>query len=390
MRRTLIALLVASAASCGGPAKPTTPPPTLPDDKKPEVVAPVVEAPKPAPPPKDPDPIDVPLSYGKATYKLASAGKGQKAVIKIGTTAGTKQQLELALDFAGKQVAPAELGGTQEDVAPTLVLASDLEVAAADTDGTKWKVTFTGIDARERTGSKATKDQFKAELGVLAGVSLSGAVSGSGQLSNVSLHVPKPNDKTMAALELVRISMMPMWPIVPSEAIGVGAKWTVTTSYMIADRIEATLITDFELVSHKGPTWVLKGKTKLAGKEQTIKETKYGKIAGDGGVDLTLTDGAFVPQSATKLTNDFTASVGGSTDPKKAADPKAADPMDKKKKEDPSVQFHLEQALSVTPTDTGTTTKSPPSPATTPASTDKGSLPANAPATPPPTPGAKH
>ena len=304
----------------------------------------MVEAPKPAPPPKDPDPIDVPLAFGKASYKLASAGKGQKAVIKIGTTAGTKQQLELALDFAGKQVAPAELGGTQEDVAPTLVLASDLEVGAVDTDGAKWKVTFTGIDARDRAGSKATKDQFKAELGVLAGVQLSGAVSPSGQVSNVSLHVQKPTDKTMAALELVRISMMPMWPVVPTEAIGVGAKWTVTTSYTIADRIEATQTTDYELVSHKGPTWVLKGKTKLAGKEQTIKETKFGKIAGDGGVDVTLTDGAFVPQSATKLTNDFTASVGDSTDPKKATDPK-----DKTKKDDTSVQFHLEQGLAVTP-----------------------------------------
>jgi hypothetical protein len=390
MRRTLIALLVASAASCGGSAKPTTPAPTLPDDKKPEVVAPVAEAPKPAPPPKDPDPIDVPLLYGKATYKLASAGKGQKAVIKIGTTADAKQQLELAVDFAGKQVAPVELGGTQEDVAPTLVLSSDLEVAAADADSTKWKITFTNIDARDRTGAKSTKDQFKAELGVLAGVTLSGAVSPSGQLSNVSLHVPKPNDRTMAALELVRISMMPMWPIVPAEAIGVGAKWTVTTPYMIADRIEATQTIDYELVSHKGPTWVLKGKTKLAGKDQTIKQTTYGKIAGDGGVDLTLTDGAFVPQSATKLTNDFTASVIAN-DPKKPADPKA-DPKDKKK-DDASVQFHLEQALAVTPTDTGAATKpsvpasAPTAPATT---TGKGSVPANAPAAPAPTPGAKH
>jgi hypothetical protein len=372
MRRTLIALLVASAASCGGPAKPTTPPPTLPDDKKPEVVAPVAEAPKPAPPPKDPDPIDVPLVYGKATYKLASTGKGQKAVIKIGSAAETKQQLELAVDFAGKQVAPVELGGTQQDVAPTLLLGSDLEVAAADADSTKWKITFINIDARDRPGAKSTKDQFKAELGVLAGVTLSGAVSPSGQLSNVSLHVPKPDPKTMFALELVRISMMPMWPIVPTEAIGVGAKWTVTAPYMIADRFEATQTTDFELVSHKGPTWVLKGKTKLAGKEQTIKETKYGKIAGDGGIDLTLTDGAFVPQSATKLTNEFTASNGGSTDPKKATDPN-----DKTKKDDPSVQFHLEQALAVTPTDTGAATTK------TPAPTDKGSV-------PPPTPGDKH
>jgi hypothetical protein len=349
MRRTLIALSVMSA--CGGPAKPTTPPPTLPDDKKPEVATPAPEAPKPAPPAKDPDPIDVPLSFGKATYKLASAGKGQKAVIKFGATQGAKQQLELALDFAGKQVAPAELGGTQEDVAPTLVLASDVEVASAAADQTKWKVTFTGIDARERPGSKSTVDKFKSELGVLAGVQLSGAVTASGQISDVSLHVDKPTKDKMAALELIRISMMPMWPVVPTEAIGVGAKWTVTTAYTIADRIEATQTTDFELVSHKGAVWVLKGKTKLDGKDQTIKDTKFGKIAGSGGVDVTLTDGAFVPQSSTKLTNDFTASLADQgLDPKNATDPK-----DKTKKPDTtSVQFHLEQGLAVKPSGTDT------------------------------------
>lgn len=353
MRRTLIALLV-TATACGGSNKPTTPVAPLPEDKKP--VQPVAEAPKPVPPPKDPDPIDVPLATGKATYKLASAGKGQKAVLKIAAEKGAKQQLELALDFAGKQIAPAELGGKQEDVAPTLVLASDLEVTDADPAGARFKVTFTGVDARDRAGSKATKDQFKSELGVLAGVELSGAVSATGQLSNMSLHVAKPTEKTMGALELVRISILPMWPVVPTEAIGVGAKWTVSTTYTIADRIEATQTTDFEVLSHKGAEWKLKGTTKLTGKEQTIKETKFEKIGGAGGVEVTLTDGAFMPVSSTKLTNDFTATVPGQ-DPTKPT----------------SVQFHLEQGLAVTPAGATPATPPPtpaaktPAPPTTPA-----------------------
>ncbi|MEO8548633.1 MAG: hypothetical protein ABI678_01620 [Kofleriaceae bacterium] len=363
MRRTLIALLVTSAA-CGHPAKSTTPPAPLPEDKKAE---PVAEAPKPVPVPQDPNPIDVPLAMGKATYKLASAGKGTKTVLKISGEQGAPQQLELALDLAGKQIAPPELGGTQEDVAPTLVLASALEVGDSDKDGAKFKVTFNGVDARDRQGAKATKDQFKTELGVLAGVQLSGAVSPTGQLSNMSLHVDKPNDKTMAALELIRISMMPMWPILPTEAIGVGAKWTVSTTYTIADRIEATQTTDYEVLSHKGAEWKLKGTTKLAGKEQMIKETKFEKIGGAGGVEVTLTDGSFLPVSATKLANDFTATVsvpGG--DPAKPS----------------SVQFHLEQGLAVTPA--GATPVTPPATPVTPAAKTPAAPAAKAPAATPP------
>jgi hypothetical protein len=141
---------------------------------------------------------------------------------------------------------------------------------------------------------------------------------------------------------------MPMWPIVPTEAVGVGAKWTVTTTTSIADRIEATQTTDYEVVSHKGNAWVLKGKTKLDGKDQQIKDTKFEKIAGTGGVDMTLTDGAFVPQSAAKVSNDFTASV--------MADSKPA-----------QVQFHLEQGFAVVPP--GTTPATPAAPATTPTAT---------------------
>jgi hypothetical protein len=334
MRRTLVTLLITSAAaSCGGPAKPTTPPPQLPEDKKPEVVA--APAPvKPAPPPKDPDPIDVPLEMGKATYKLRSPGKGTKSVIKIAATAGMTQPIELALDFAGKQVAPADLGGTQEDVAPTLVLASDVVVGDVTPDGSKFTVTVTGVDARDRTGAKATKDQFKSELGILKGIQLAGTVAASGQISGMSLHVAKPTANTMAALELVKISMMPMWPLVPTEAIGVGAKWTVTTPYTIANQIQATQTTDYEVVSHKGTAWVVKGKTKLTGDDQVVKENKFEKIGGTGGVDVTITDGVFMPTSATKLTDDFSASVAAGQDPK-----------DKDKKT--VVQFHLEQGLAV-------------------------------------------
>jgi hypothetical protein len=245
MRRTLITGLACAICACGHPAKPTTPPPPL-VDPKPDTAdtKPADTKPDVKPPPKDPDPIDVPLAAARTTYKLVNPGKGTKAVMKINGEKGAKQTLELALDFAGKQVAPADLGGTQEDVAPTLVLASDLEVTDNDASGSKFKVSFTGVDARDRPGAKATKDQFKTELAVLAGTVLSGSVSASGQLANMTLHVDKPTDKTMAALELVRISMLPMWPVLPTEAVGVGAKWTVTSTYTIADRIEATQTTD--------------------------------------------------------------------------------------------------------------------------------------------------
>lgn len=279
--------------------------------------------------PAEPEPVDIQLAADKTSYKLLSSGRGKKEVLKIDAQAGTKQGLELSIDFAGKQVAPQNLGGTQEDVAPTLVLASELETGETDKDGVKFKLTFTGVDAKDRPGAKATKDQFKSDVAVLAGTVLAGSVSPSGQLANLSLHVDKPTDKTLAALELVRISLMPMWPVLPTEAIGVGAKWRVTSTYTIADRLEATRTANYEVVSRKGSTWVLKASTKISGNSQTIKDTTFEKIGGTGSFEGTLSDGVFVPTSTTTLKTDFTANVKG---PDEKVVP---------------VAIHLDQALAV-------------------------------------------
>lgn len=324
MRRYLLLTLV---AACGHSAKPATAPIVDPKpvaDSKPEAGTEKPPEAKPAL-----DPIDVPVAAAKTSYKLVSRGKGPKAVLQIDAKAGSKQALNLAIDFAGKQVAPKELGGTQEEVAPTLILASELEAGEADGNGRKFKLTFTGVDANDRTGAKATKEQFKTELGILIGTVLGGSVSASGQLANMTLHVDKPTDKTMAALELIRISMMPMWPVLPTEAIGVGAKWRVTSTYTIADRLEATRTTDYEVVSHNGSAWELKAATKISGEAQTIRDTKFEKIGGSGSFQGTLSDGVFAPTSSTKMKTDFTAHVTG-------PDSKVA-----------TIEFHLDQSLGV-------------------------------------------
>lgn len=351
MRTILIALLV---AACGGPSKPTTPPPQLPEDKKPE---PVAEAPKPAPPPKDPDPIDVPLQFGVATYKLTNPGKGQKSVIKIAGTTGTKQQLAFNIDFAGKQTASAALGGDVADVAPTLVLNSDVEVGDVTADASKFKVTFSGVDARDREGAKKKAAEFKDALQGLQGVTLAATVASNGQISDATLHVQKPVDTTLAALELVKVSLFPMWPIVPKEAVGVGAKWTVTAPGAVVGTIAADVVTDYEVVSHKGTAWVLKAKTKVDGKDQSIGPNQFKKIGGTGDADITL-DTGFIPKATTKVANDFTAAAG-----------------------DQTITFHLEQQLAVS--DVGVVTPQPPLPAgiTAPAANAPSNVPVN---TPPP------
>jgi hypothetical protein len=334
MRRSFLVLVLAAAA-CGGKQKSTTPPPPLPD--------PVAEAPKPEEPkeaePKEPEkpkvpegPVEITLPAPKVTVKLVTAGKGKKAAIKHTSKAGDKQAIELAMDFAGKQTAPPELGGSTEQVAPTVVLSADVESKEIATDGaTKFHLTISGVDARDVKGADKTGAEFKTELVSLTGATIAGAVHANGSMSDLTLRVEKPDVYTLGAMGLLKLSLMPMWPVLPSEAIGTGAKWQVTITTKVADRLEVIQTTDYELVSKKGKAWTIKGTTKVSGTEQDIEGAKFGAIGGSGSTEATINEGALLPAGKQSVKTDFTAT---------------AEPAPNQKV---SLVFHLEQANAVTP-----------------------------------------
>jgi hypothetical protein len=322
MRRLPLLLLVATA--CGGSPKPIQTAP-LPDDPKP-VTAPVTE-PKPAPteppvakPAAPAAPVEVKIPAQQTTVKVVSAGKGKKEVLRYTAKPGGKQQIELAIDFSSRQ-------DTDEQIVPTIVLVGDAETTAVDKDGVAaYTVTITGMDARAVAGSKVPVDKFKTVLATLAGLTIGGKLGPSGAAGDVTLRIDKPLDHAAEALELLRVTL-PVLPVLPKDAVGVGAKWQATTTAKLADRLDITQVTDYELTGHKGTTWTIKGTTKITGKDQDIDTSKISGIAGSGTSETTITDGALFPAYKSSLETQFKASeqdksmqfaikIGGTVTPK--------------------------------------------------------------------------
>jgi hypothetical protein len=338
MLRSFLPILVAVAVACGGKSKPTTPPPPLPE--------PQAEAPKPAEPaaPKAPEappvpqgPIEVTLSAPKVDVKVISGGKGKKAPLKLTPKAGTSAVGELSLDFAGGQDGPPETGGKKDEVAPTVVLVGNLETKDVAADGlATFQMTVSGVETRDKPGQKVSSADFKSELQTLIGATIGGSVGANGAASDLKLRIEKPDAKSAGALEFVKLSMMPMWPVLPTEPVAPGAKWTVTSSQKIADQLEIKKVVTYELVGKKGAAWTIKGSTKITGEEQTVQGAKLGAIAGEGVAEVTLTDGALMPANKQNMATNFTITV---TPPPEA--PAGSQPV--------VIKFHVEQANTLTP-----------------------------------------
>jgi hypothetical protein len=326
--RRLFCVFLAAAAACGGSKKSTDLPPTLPEPTAAKPVEPPKET-EPAEPPVPQGPVELTLPAPKVTVKLVAPGKGKRAPLKLAAKPGDKQSIELTLDFAGKQSFD---GNEQADVAPTVVLLADVEAKEVDADGaTKFEMTISGIDARDVAGAKNTGAEFKEELKSLTGATLAGAVNANGSISDLVLRVETPDHKTLNAMELVGMSLMPMWPVLPKEAIAPGAKWQVTQTAKVAGRLDVTHTIDYQLVSKKGKAWAIKGSTKVSGTEQEIEQAKFGSIAGKGSTEATINEGSLLPTAKHSVQTDFTATV---------------EPQPNQKV---SLVFHLEQANGITP-----------------------------------------
>jgi hypothetical protein len=331
-------MLVAVAVACGGKSKPTTPPPPLPEPKTEEPKTVKTEEPKePEAPPVPQGPIEITLAAPKFDVKVVHAGKGKKAPLKLTPKAGTTVQSELMLDFAGGQDGPPETGGKKDEVAPTVVLVGDLEAKDVAADGlTTFQMTVSGVDAKDKPGAKVKADEFKNELQTLIGATIGGSVSANGTASDLKLRIEKPDAKSAGALEFVKLSMMPLWPVLPTEPVAPGAKWTVTSTQKLADQLEIKKVVTYELVGKKGTAWTIKGSTKVTGDEQTVQGAKLGAIAGAGTTEITLNDGALVPAHKQNMATNFTITV---TPPPEA--PAGSQPV--------VIKFHVEQSNALTP-----------------------------------------
>ncbi|MDQ3337687.1 MAG: DUF6263 family protein [Myxococcota bacterium] len=308
-------LLVASLVACGGggKSKQTNLAP-LPDEKPAEAkVEPKKEEPAPEPAPALP-PLEVKLEVPAITVKLVNAGKGKKAPLKYTAKAGTKQQVEVVMSFA--QTASVD-GQSDAQVVPTIVLAGVAETKAVDATGkADYSLAVASTDARDVQGASVAVpvDQFKLALASLAGLVISGSVDANGTTAETLLRIEKPDRLSAGALDLVKITF-PAWPVLPKEPVGVGAKWQTTSSNTLraapGDKgIEMTHVTSYELVSKTGPTYTIKSKTTVTGKDQEYKGGKISKINGTGTSEIKLDEGALYPTSTGQIETNLTASEG--------------------------------------------------------------------------------
>ena len=307
-------LLVASLVACGGskpnqknlaPLPPDKPVEEAKPESKPEQKPDVVqEAPKPLPP------LEVTLEQQPSTIKLVNGGKGKKAPLKYAMKQGTKQNVEVALSYA--QLA-TQGDQSQATVIPTIVLKGDAETKAVDASGkVEYTLVVSATDARAVADMDPRIDltEFKQKLTSLNGLIIAGSVDTAGIMANTKLWIEKPLQGTAGAVDIIK-TLLPQWPLLPKEPVGVGAKWQATSSQSImgtkdSKGVEMTQVTNYELVAKNGANWTIKSTTTITGKDQELRGGKISGIGGTGTSETKVVDGVLFPTTTSKLETKMT------------------------------------------------------------------------------------
>lgn len=269
-------------------------------------------------------PVELKIPPAQTTVTLVSDGQGKKQVLRYSPRPGARQTIEVVMDFTGRQ-------DTEEATAPTIVLTCDARSGTVDKDGTAdYTLTVTGADARPVAGADRTPQDLKPALAGLAGLTIAGKRGANGTAGEVTLRLEHPPASSDDALGLIR-ETLPVLPVLPTQPIGVGAKWQSTTAARLAEKLDITQVTDYEVVAHDGASWTIRGTTKVSGKDQKIDNATISAISGTGTSETTIADGAVYPVHKEQLETRFTASDPESADPSKA------------------IQFSIKVAGSVTP-----------------------------------------
>lgn len=317
-------LIVAAFAACSSPkpaAAPQAPDPkTVATPAAASAAAPAQSAETAAPG----GPVELKIPPAQTTVTLVSDGQGKKQVLRYSPRSGARQAVEVVMDFTGRQ-------DTEEATAPTIVLTCDARTGAVDKDGaTDYTLTVTRADVRPAAGAEHPRPGLMPAIAGLAGLTIAGKRGANGTAGEVTLRLEHPLDSSDDALSLIH-ETLPVLPVLPTQPIGVGAKWQSTTAARLAEKLDLTQVTDYEVVAHDGASWTIRGTTKVSGKDQKVDNATISAISGTGTSETTIADGAVYPVHKGQLETRFTA-----------ADPESADPGK-------AIHFTIKVAGSVTP-----------------------------------------
>jgi hypothetical protein len=242
-----------------------------------------------------------PRLAGSMTIQVADLGKEPKQLLRYHLPVGPAAKLVFTIgaDFMGQRV-------------PTLTLTTSTQVTSVDPDGTMHlRITIDGITARDEH-DPAAATMLTSRLAQTIGATLTATLDTTGAVNDLHLALAAGKTADETDVSMLSQSFSYLAVRVPSDPVGVGARWTHSVSFH-GGGLNSIATTTMTVTALAGDTVTLALSTDIGGPKQTVADDAgtidVQGIAGTGSGTVTVTLGTLAThaQMSSQLRAAFAA-----------------------------------------------------------------------------------
>ena len=269
-------------------------------------------------PSRQPAPPNVQLPFSEvrtgashSAPRLISPGTGTRRRLTFGAKGGL-QAVDLSMSFAQHNHA----AGHPDTVFPVIRIAADIEGAVGSNGAFELTARRVGIDADDVADEHITADRERAIFRALvnAGLQISGEIAEDGTNTALALsaHIERPAPSGhiyMSGLDVLSFGL-PIWPVLPVDPVGSGARWEVDSKLIIGNEFTLDASTTYEVTAQDATTSALKATTKITALDASrgqgsLVHGDISSVSGQVASLITLTDGELCPSIESSLRVEF-------------------------------------------------------------------------------------
>lgn len=263
----------------------------------------------------------LPTAATAAAPEIAVLDRGAqpRAVLQVHPTEGAIEKVRMSMDMETSMELP--MMGSQTVRAPTSLIDMEIEVLDVEDDGDiHYRFTIKDVSIAEREGAMpGMGDAMLQALRPMIGTTGDVRVDDSGWTQDARLTPSEAADP--ALIDNMQRSMRNASAPLPGEAVGVGARWTLTQQ-IEEQGLTVQQVATYELVEMNGPALVLKTTIQQSAPPQVMQpagmpegtSASLSRLVSTGGGTSRLDLGGIMPTQATvdmHLEMDMTIAAQG-------------------------------------------------------------------------------
>ncbi len=216
---------------------------------------------------------EVTMKNPKPVIKVIDAGQEPRTPMRVKVEAGQRETMVMTMTMS-MDMDMGGLGAVPKMDMPPIEMTMPIHVTSvSDTGDFRYEFSLDSVTVKDRPGTPPELvEALRGSMTGIIGLSGSSVVSNRGEVREATFKVPEnvpPQIKQ--TMESMQQSMQQIAIPFPEEAVGIGAKWEVTSTLTQVGGINMTQVSAYEITARDGDTLTLNNGIQQNAPHQVMK-----------------------------------------------------------------------------------------------------------------------